>query len=169
VLYWVENETPHKIEEDFSMNRTTGPSGFSRFVFAAALSMLFLACASPAPVTDGNSKSDAKPTDSTEEKRYSSADSIPEFDEPPILQYFENPKYPKADVKSGRQGVVKVKVTIDKEGRVIETEILESTATEEMDAAALEAAKKCRFRPAMKDGMPVQSQVLVPFEFRLTR
>ncbi len=36
-----------------------------------------------------------------------------------------------------------------------------------MEKAALEAAKKCRFRPAKQRTVPVKAHVMIPFHFQL--
>lgn len=52
---------------------------------------------------------------------------------------------------------VVLKLTLDAEGQITEAEVWSSSGDEEIDAAALAAARKCLFAPATQDGEPVES------------
>ncbi len=52
---------------------------------------------------------------------------------------------------------VVLKLTVDVDGRVAEAEIWSSSGDDEIDAAALEAGRKCLFVPGTQDGEPVES------------
>ena len=96
------------------------------------------------------------------------AEAFLAFDEPPILQYFESPKYPLPAREAGIEGTVNVKVLVGEDGQVIEASVLSSNVSADMERAALEAAMKCRFKPARQRTVPVKSQVMIPFGFQLT-
>jgi protein TonB len=89
------------------------------------------------------------------------------FDEPPVLIVFKAPVYPKLSREAGIQGDVKLKVLVGRDGLVEEVSILESNVTEEMDQAAMKAARECRFKPGRQQTKPVPVQVVIPFSFRL--
>jgi TonB family protein len=163
----VESKITRKNERDFIMNQMTIPHGFFRFTIIVSIFMLCMSCTPPAPIKEEKSVSDRKQTYPIDAKSFMSSDSIPAFDEPPVLLYFARPKYPETAIKMKREGVVKVKLTVDEECRVVKAELFESTATEAMDNAPLEAARQCRFKPAKKDGVPVLTQVMIPFQFSL--
>jgi TonB family protein len=133
------------------MNRLKSPNGFFGVIILISMLVLIHACTTPAPVNDNKSDSSAA------------------FDEPPVMQYFVNPEYPESAVQSGLEGIIKIKCTVDETGRVVEAELFESNVSEEMDLAALGAARSCRFKPARKNGKPVRSTVMVPFQFALSR
>jgi len=90
------------------------------------------------------------------------------FDEPPVLQYFEAPKYPSLARDAGIEGIVNVKVLVGEDGRVISAVVLSSDVTPDMERAAVEAALKCRFKPAKQRTVPVKANVMIPFGFQLT-
>jgi TonB family protein len=75
-------------------------------------------------------------------------------------------RYPESAKNNGIQGGVLVAVEIDKNGNVINTEILEGIYPE-CDEEATNAIKKVKFRPAYKDGVPVKSEVVIPIKFKL--
>jgi TonB family protein len=151
------------------MNRSTTPNGFFLITIIISIFILFISCTTPASIKDETSASKKQQPVPIQSKTFESPDWKFAFDEAPVLVYFAPPKYPEAAKKSGREGEVKIKLTVDKEGRVVNVELFESNATEAMDQAALEAAKKCRFKPAKKKGVPVQAHVMVPFHFRLNK
>jgi protein TonB len=89
------------------------------------------------------------------------------FDEPPILIHYEVPKYPDLAREAGIEGTVAVKVLVSEEGKVIDAVVLSSDVTPAMEKAALDAARKCRFKPAKQRTVPVKANVMVPFQFQL--
>ncbi len=52
---------------------------------------------------------------------------------------------------------VVLKLTVDAEGRVAKAEIWSSSGNDAIDAAALEAGRKCLFAPGTQDGEPIES------------
>jgi TonB family protein len=52
---------------------------------------------------------------------------------------------------------VVLKLSLDAEGQITEAEVWSSSGDDEIDAAALAAARKCLFAPATQDGEPVES------------
>jgi protein TonB len=89
------------------------------------------------------------------------------FDEPPILIHYEVPKYPDLAREAGIEGTVAIKVLVNEEGKVIDASVLTSDVTPAMERAALDAAMKCRFKPAKQRTAPVKAHVMVPFQFQL--
>lgn len=84
---------------------------------------------------------------------------------PSILELIR-PLYPPLARRLGKEGTVLLKLHIDEEGRPVEIEIIKK-AGYGFDEAALNAIKQSRFRPAMKNGIPVSSVVIVPVRFVL--
>jgi protein TonB len=89
------------------------------------------------------------------------------FDQPPVMIHFEAPVYPKLARQAGFEGRVSVIVLIGEDGKVIEAKTVSSEVSPAMEQAALEAAGRCRFKPAKQRTQPVRARVVIPFEFRL--
>lgn len=89
------------------------------------------------------------------------------FDEPPVLIEYSAPQYPPLAREAGIEGTVAVRVLVTEEGKVASAVVLSSDVTPAMDQAAIQAALKCRFRPAKQRTVPVKAQVMIPFQFKL--
>jgi TonB family protein len=61
------------------------------------------------------------------------------------------PKYPKLAIKRGYEGVLKLEITILKNGKVKDVFIKESTGFEILDKAGINAAKNSKFYPLNKN------------------
>lgn len=81
--------------------------------------------------------------------------------------YFEKPVYPRLAEQAGIEGTVWIKVLVISDGSVREAVVYKSSGTESLDEAAVEAAKKCRFKPAIQNGRPVAMWVAFPYNFEL--
>ncbi|MGA2613468.1 MAG: TonB family protein [Spirochaetia bacterium] len=87
--------------------------------------------------------------------------------DPVPLQSISAP-YPASARKLGQQGLVKVRADIDDRGIVIEEAIRASSGFASLDNAALDAVKRTRFLPAVKNGKPVASSVVISVRFHLS-
>lgn len=85
--------------------------------------------------------------------------------EKPEITHKQTPKYPPLAQKAGIEGRVTVMVTISKTGDVLDASILRSVPM--LDEAAMEAAKKCKFKPAKQRDKFVKVKMSIPFDFRL--
>jgi protein TonB len=56
---------------------------------------------------------------------------------------------------------------VDAWGEIIEARIVDSSGHARLDRAALDAVRRTRFRPALRDGDPVTSWVRIPVRFAL--
>ena len=83
--------------------------------------------------------------------------------------YLRNPPptYPDAARRDRQEGLVRLTVIVDVEGRAESVTLSGTSGHELLDNAALNAVRNWRFRPAMEGGMPVRSRVNVPVRFRL--
>ncbi len=88
------------------------------------------------------------------------------YDQAPEAKTVVNPKYPESATKAGTQGTVWTKVSIDETGKVTKVTISKSDA-EIFNQAAIDAAMQWAFKPAMKDGKPIATEVAIPFRFKL--
>src|SRR5689334_4051806 len=83
---------------------------------------------------------------------------------PPKLVQAVQPVYPEAKLASGVSATVALVLTLDDTGQVTEVEVA-SSAGEDFDQAASDAAKQLKFEPATRDGKPVASRVPFRFQF----
>lgn len=58
------------------------------------------------------------------------------------------PSYPEKALQEGRQGRTKMRFTLSERGHATRVEVLESSGSEDLDAAAMSALVACRFRSA---------------------
>jgi periplasmic protein TonB len=90
----------------------------------------------------------------------------PAFDVRPVPTKTPPPEYPHSLKRDGVSGVVAVKVLIDATGSVAECSVSKST-NPGFEEAALEAVKKWKFKPAKKDGAPVEARLIIPIHFQI--
>ncbi len=76
------------------------------------------------------------------------------------------PSFPAAARRLKRGAAVTVRVSVDREGRVVGAELAGPRAGLGFDAAALEAVRSTRWQPATRDGEPVDWTGLVSVDFR---
>lgn len=83
--------------------------------------------------------------------------------------YLKNPApaYPWEAREKGWQGVVILKVAVDKFGRPMQVEKEQGSGYMILDETALKTVKKWRFRPAQIGTIPIESSVRVPIRFQL--
>lgn len=81
---------------------------------------------------------------------------------PPKLVTPAEPVVPKGS--EGTSAKVVLTLTLDKTGKVTDAVVATSSGVAELDAAALEAAKRLVFEPATRDGAPIPAKI--PYTFR---
>ena len=84
-----------------------------------------------------------------------------------VARKFKNkakPKYPKSAKETKKGGEVLLQFTIDENGSPKDIVALTNLGFG-LEAAAIEALKKCTFDPATKDGKPISVQVQAPYNF----
>jgi len=77
------------------------------------------------------------------------------------------PIYPDSARDKGHQGTAIVRVIVDHDGSLCEAKVSSSSGDDDLDSAALVAARTAMFSPARQEGAPVRVEVLVPVEFSL--
>lgn len=75
------------------------------------------------------------------------------------------PRYPQEALRRDIGGTVRVRVTVASDGSVDRLELAESSGNRYLDRAAMEAVRRWRFQPAVRDGQPVVADVVVPISF----
>ena len=78
-----------------------------------------------------------------------------------------HPIYPRIAKKSGWEGTVLVRVTVEKNGRASKVDVSRSSGHKVLDDAALKAIKRWTFRPARDGNIPIKSVVVIPLKFSL--
>ena len=75
------------------------------------------------------------------------------------------PDYPETVQRAGIEGTVFIRALVDKTGAVVKAEVLKGP--DKLHEAALEAARKTKFKPAKQNDMPVSCWVQMSFRFEL--
>lgn len=84
----------------------------------------------------------------------------------PRAIYDPEPEYSEEARKVKQQGTVILSLVVDQQGRARDIRLVRSLGMG-LDEKAVEAVKKWKFSPGMKDGIPVAMQVNVEVNFRL--
>lgn len=84
-------------------------------------------------------------------------------------EYLRNPAppYPYKARQNGWEGVVSLKVSVDRLGKPMKIDLEKSSGHDVLDQAAIKAVKTWRFSPAKLGDIVVESTVRVPIRFRL--
>ncbi len=77
---------------------------------------------------------------------------------------YPDPAVSRADLPAGVQGDVIVEVTIDSQGDVVETKLLQGIGYG-IEQKVLEVLPRWHFHPAMRDGVTIASQHIVHFHY----
>jgi protein TonB len=92
-------------------------------------------------------------------------DFVP-YDTPPQPTKMVKPTYPEIARQAGLEGTVFLKLLVDVDGKVIDAKVLRSPHTS-LTQAAIEAAYKCHFTPALQRDKPVRVWAAQGFQFVL--
>ena len=75
------------------------------------------------------------------------------------------PRYPPAAARAGIGGVVHLLIDINGSGAVVSVSVERSSGNRDLDRAAIDAARKWKFRPSIVDGVSVSGRVRTTVEF----
>ncbi|MDX9844222.1 MAG: energy transducer TonB [Aquabacterium sp.] len=75
--------------------------------------------------------------------------------------------YPRISREMGEEGVVRLKVLVDEQGRPQDIEVARSSGYPRLDQQAVQAMKKARFQPHLEDGQARKVWVVAPLTFNL--
>lgn len=109
----------------------------------------------------------ARAQDVRREEQTPDAAPAPVLTKPPELLEGAQPVYPPDEQAAGREAQVPVRISIDATGAVTDVAVITSAGAA-FDAAAVEAARKYRFRPAELDGKPAAIAIETTIHFVLT-
>lgn len=74
-----------------------------------------------------------------------------------------SPSYPRRAMEAGREGKVRMRITIGADGNVMSAEVIDAQPKGWFEAAALDAVKRWRYRPP---GHPLSTEVEIEFRLR---
>jgi protein TonB len=103
----------------------------------------------------------------SEAKPYSAPRYTPIYQvdsEPTVISDFR--VYPNDARRAGIEGTVLLSITIDIEGTVVNARVMKGPGRG-LNEAALEAIRKFKFKPAMKAGQPVSTEITYKYTFQL--
>ena len=86
---------------------------------------------------------------------------------PPSAVDTPPPAYPEALACNGVGGTVQLRIRIEADGRIRQTEIQTGSGNAELDAAAQAAVRDWTFNPAKQAGRPVAQWIAVPMTFHV--
>jgi protein TonB len=79
---------------------------------------------------------------------------------------FVPPTYPPQALARRQEGEVRVRITVDTSGRVVDASVESATPAGVFDQAALNAVRKWRFEPIVKNGRPIEGSVVTTIRFQ---
>jgi len=88
--------------------------------------------------------------------------------EMPTVKKQVTPVYPEQLKKTGVEGSVWLKATVDETGKVSEVSV-EKATNKDFVSAATDAVKQWEFNPGTKNGKPIKVVVVIPFSFKLDK
>lgn len=88
------------------------------------------------------------------------------YDKPPVPTYTSPAEYSEQARKAKFNGAVIVSILVNEEGIPIDPQIIRPIGMG-LDEKAVESVLQYRFKPAMKDGVPVAARISVEVNFRL--
>lgn len=81
--------------------------------------------------------------------------------------YRVNPKYPSAAARTGQNGWVKIKFTVDEQGFVKEPEVIDSKGHSGFKRESIDALKQWRYAPKFEGGSPISAESYVQIDFKI--
>jgi TonB family protein len=91
------------------------------------------------------------------------------YDTPPVPIQQVPAEYPEGAQRAGLRGTVQVKVSVDETGKVADARVERCEVPAVLCEAAVAAARKWTFQPAMRYGSAVPATVVIPFRFMTSR
>lgn len=77
------------------------------------------------------------------------------------------PTYPLAAFRAGAGGTVQLRVRVDAEGRLQDVQVESSSGRDDLDVAAMDAARQWTYAPGRLDGTPVAGSLRIPVDYSL--
>lgn len=77
------------------------------------------------------------------------------------------PAYPEAALKERKEGTTRLRYTVNADGTVARSEVLQSSGSFLLDMTARGAIASCRFPPTIRDGVAVSVTADTDYDWRL--
>lgn len=125
-----------------------------------------------APVLSGNEGEGGSQIviDIPEEDYMPSPDEFVPVEEQPVQIYEEIPEYPRLAQEGGFTGWVIVQAFVDKNGDVKKAQAIKTNRPNMgFEEAAVKAAYKCKYRPAIQNGNPIGVWISYKYDFTLDK
>jgi len=90
--------------------------------------------------------------------------AVPESTPPVIIERVEA-AYPTKARKRGERGTIVLKVLVNEQGRIVRVVVDQGMPGSELEAAAMSAVLRWRFKPALENGSPVRAWTEAYFDF----
>jgi TonB family protein len=84
----------------------------------------------------------------------------------PKITHAEKAEYTKEAKANRIQGTVQISAVFTADGQIINIQVIRGLPFG-LNEEVIKAASKCKFKPAMKDGVPVSVRMLMEFSFQL--
>ncbi|HVG91441.1 MAG TPA: energy transducer TonB, partial [Alphaproteobacteria bacterium] len=84
----------------------------------------------------------------------------------PVAIYSPEPSFSEEERKAKHQGIVQLLLVVGADGHPYDIRVSQTLGMG-LDELAIEAVKRWRFRPATRDGKPVNTQIAIQVDFRL--
>ena len=77
------------------------------------------------------------------------------------------PDYPRASLLAEETGITRVQFEIGADGQLVGATVVKSSGFKNLDKATVNGLSRCKFKPAYKDGKPVQSSFTAEYARKL--
>jgi TonB family protein len=84
-----------------------------------------------------------------------------------IVEYMVRPDYPEGPLERNTEGLVALGAVVDTTGAVTRVDLVSSPGDRELEAAAIAAARRYRFRPYRIAGRVTEAYAIIRFDFKI--
>lgn len=133
-------------------------------------SVVAATAANPVATADRAGKNNAEPpaaVSGNSPGASGSANARSQPDQPARVRQQPKPPYPELSRERQEEGVVRLRLQLDAQGRLQSVKLLQSSGFVRLDRAAREAVTEWQFSPGVQNGQPVPATLDVPVYFRL--
>ncbi|MGB9032827.1 MAG: TonB family protein, partial [Acidobacteriaceae bacterium] len=155
VAAWIKSAEP--VPDWHDQHAASGTSGFGQVGPGVTFRKTLIVNPPLAPVG-----TDAETTASFPRRLYRPGGAV----SVPSLVYAATPSYSEAARKAKLEGIVLLKLVVDEDGNPQNVRVVRPLGMG-LDEKAIEAVRRYRFNPALKDGVPVPVEINVEVNFRL--
>lgn len=85
----------------------------------------------------------------------------------PQLTFSPPPRYPRDARRRGESGTVLLRVHVTRSGEAGTIDLVQGSGSRSLDRAAIDAARRWQFEPAIRNDQPVEGSLQIPVEFAL--